>query len=282
MITNEDSASLAYRNLIPYPKKKCLIITEISEYPKISNVSSYIMNHIVKFPAPELIKEKHDLNKIINSLPFPTLIKVEKMPIFIEDKNIEIPTLSNFFPFPLDPKNASLEVKHEAIKSISGLSFFSNLKVLVLSLNKISKIQNLPATLTHLDLSQNVISSIPDLQLPYLEDLILDLNLITNISGLGYCTNLRSLSMNSNKLSKISGLEKCKLLEKALFYRNKLKDIQPDTFNSNVYLIHLDLGRNKLRSINFLSSLKLLKSLILYQNAIESIEGISLVQLQEL
>ena len=88
--------------------------------------------------------------------------------------------------------------------------------------------------------------------------------------------------MNSNKLSKISGLEKCKLLEKALFYRNKLKDIQPDTFNSNVYLIHLDLGRNKLRSINFLSSLKLLKSLILYQNAIESIEGISLVQLQEL
>ena len=281
MMEKEDLYSLNYRNLIPYTIRKRLI-TEFSEYPLVSRTDS---GSNVKAIQLQTIKQAltipTEAHTILN-LVLPKQIQIEKIPFLSDDKDIEIPSLSNFFPYPLDPHSKSLEVKHEDIKSISGLSYFTNLKVLILSLNRISRIQNLPGTLSYLDLSQNAISSIPDLKLPYLEELILDLNQIESISGLASCTNLRILSLNNNKICKIGGLENCKLLERILLYRNKIKEIQPATFNQNNYIIYIDLGRNKLRSVNFLEPLKLLKSLILYQNMIGEMQKLILPLLQEL
>lgn len=278
----EDQRGLVYRNLVPYSRKQFLLLTSISDYPKISGLPKRTINTYIKILTPVASNYSPAFNQSFISLPLPKPIKVVTIPGFTEESDLEQPVLNTFLPYPLDPASSSLEVKHEEIKSISGLKSFNNLRSLTLSLNKISKIQNIPGTLIHLDLSQNLIKTIPDLQLPILEELILDINQIACISGLYNCTNLRTLSLNTNNIKKISGLEKLNLLEKLLLYRNKIKDIPSTAFNYNPYLNFIDLGRNKLTSVSFLKPLKLVKSLILYQNKISHIEKLNLPLLQQL
>ena len=279
-MTKEDELSLVYRNLVPTTKKK-RFLTEFSPYhPTASTVSLAFPSELV---FPKYLKPKPPVSEPPKpQLALPVPVPVSKIPESQDSGDLEPPTLSNSFPYPIDSKSLSLEVKHEGLRSISGLSFFTNLQVLILSLNKLEKISNLPGTLKHLDLSQNLISLIPDLPLPLLEHLILDLNQISEVKGLQKCVNLRTLSINHNKLTKIEGLDRCKLLEKLLVYRNKIKEIPKDAFLNNPYLVHLDLGRNKLRSVHFLNGLTVLKSLILYQNMISQVQSINLPILQEL
>ena len=282
-IIKEDDFSLKLRDLVPYLKKKYLWLTESSSYPEIKIIHSTNEKKLIIIPkVPQKPVSVPILSQSFHSLPLPKLIKVSKIPGFTEDSDVELPTLSNFLPYPLDPTSKSLEVKHEDIKSISGLKDFKNLQVLVLSLNKITKVSNLPGSLIHLDLSQNLLTSISELNLPCLEELILDLNRISSITGLTNCVNLRILSMNNNKITKVTGLEKCGLLERLLLYRNKIQEIDSKTFDTNPYIIHLDLGRNELKTVHFLYSLRLLKGLIIYHNQISEIQPLSLPILQEL
>ena len=279
-MATEDELGLLYRNLVPTTKKK-KYFTEFSPYhPTVSTVSIIFPSELV---FPKYLKPKPPLfDPQKSQLPLPVPVPVSKVPDLKDSGDLEQPTLSNSLPYPIDSKSLSLEVKHEGLRSISGLSFFNNLQVLILSLNKLEKISNLPGTLKHLDLSQNLISTIPDLNLPLLEELVLDLNQINILTGLQKCVNLRTLSVSNNKLTKIEGLERCKLIEKVLVYRNKIKEIPKDTFVHNPYLVHLDLGRNKLRAVHFLNGLTVLKSLILYQNMISQVQSINLPILQEL
>ncbi|OMJ75291.1 hypothetical protein SteCoe_25607 [Stentor coeruleus] len=277
----QDQFSQLYRDLVPIKKSQGHVITETSSY-SLPNFNKKSYPTTLSFPEIYIEDTNPSLSQSFKSLPLPKAIIIEKIPNLGEDIDTLAPTLKDFFPYPLDSKSKSLEVKHEEIRSISGLSYFSNLQVLVLSLNKISKINNLPSTLLHLDLSQNQITSIPDLNLPRLEELILDLNQITQISGLKNCVNLRTVSLNNNKISSITGLEKCGLLEKLLLYRNNIEEIVQSTFSPNPYITFLDLGRNKLTSVNFLGPLHLIKSLLLYHNQISSIQKLNQPLLQEL
>lgn len=277
----QDQFSQLYRDLVPIKKSKGQVITETSSFSlPVFSKKSYPTS--LSFPEIYIEDSNPGLSQSFKSLPLPKSIVIEKLPALGEDIDALAPTLKDFFPYPLDSKSKSLEVKHEEIRSISGLSYFSNLQVLVLSLNKISKINNLPSTLLHLDLSQNQITSIPDLSLPRLEELILDLNQIIQISGLKNCVNLRTVSLNNNKISSITGLEKCSLLEKLLLYRNNIEEVVQSTFAPNPYIIFLDLGRNRLTSVNFLGPLHLLKSLLLYHNQISSMQKLNQPLLQEL
>ena len=94
-----------------------------------------------------------------------------------------------------------ISIRSEDIQHISDLSRFSRLTTLVLSMNKIERICNLPPSLRLLDLSQNLIKDIPKLETPNLERLYLDVNQITKINGMDSCRNLTVLSMNNNKLT---------------------------------------------------------------------------------
>ena len=115
-----------------------------------------------------------------------------------------------------------ISIRSEDIQHISDLSRFSRLTTLVLSMNKIERICNLPPSLRLLDLSQNLIKDIPKLETPNLERLYLDVNQITKINGMDSCRNLTVLSMNNNKLTQISGLNNNPLLIKLILYRNSI------------------------------------------------------------
>lgn len=280
-MTTEDLLSLQYRNLVPHSKRQIKFLTLFSPFQALSPLSPPSPPTSITFPS--LLQSKTTPtppSSQFKDLPCPSAIS--RLPAFKEDANIEHPTLGNFLPYPIDSKASVLEVKHEDLKSISGLSFFSNLQSLILSLNKLVKIQNLPSTLKHLDLSQNLISGLPDLPCPLLEDLVLDLNQLTCIQGLKFCVNLRTLSLNSNKISEVGGLDQCRILSKVLLYRNKIKEIKKNAFAGNSYLMHLDLGRNKLSKVDFLEGLLLVKSLVLYQNSISQVSPLALPVLQEL
>ena len=280
-MTSEDSLSLQYRNTVPYSKRQVKFLTLFSPFQALSPLASPSTPTSITFPAtPQAKPSPNPPSAQFKDLPCPAIIS--RVPAIKEDSNIEHPTLGNFLPYPIDSKAPVLEVKHEDLKSISGLSFFSNLQTLVLSLNKLVKVQNLPSSLKLLDLSQNLISGLPDLPCPLLEDLVLDLNQLTCIQGLKFCVNLRTLSLNSNKIREVAGLDQCRILSKLLLYRNKIKEIKKNAFAGNGYLMHIDLGRNKLARIDFLDGLVLVKSLILYQNSISQVSPLALPVLQEL
>ncbi|CAG9331822.1 unnamed protein product [Blepharisma stoltei] len=277
----EDDFGRLFRKL-PGVLQKRKIIDEYLELPKIQ-FKPFAKATTVELPKPIPSKTITEKAYIVDPIPLPRPTLLTKLPPFKpETSKLEEPTLASFLPYPLNSKSPSFELKYEGIKSISGLESFTNLQTLALSLNKISKIQNLPPSLVQLDLSQNLIQNIPDLNLPLLESLNLDLNQISVLSGLKNCTNLRCLSINNNKIVKLEGLEKNLLLERLLMYRNFIKSIPDHAFNTNLYLKYLDLGRNKLRDVNFLNPLKLLTSMILYQNKISDIQPLQLPLLQEL
>lgn len=278
----QDNFSHLFRKL-PHIKTTKRRLTETSDFPKL-HIPLLSKSLLLELPFPTSQPPVLHKSYIIDPIPLPKSVLFTKLPPFKPEKESTLaqPSLSSYLPYPLNPKSTNFELKYEGVQSISGLENFSNLLILILSLNKISQIQNLPPSLIQLDLSQNCITQIPDLNLPLLEILNLDLNQINELTGLAACTNLRVLSINNNKILTVERLDKNLLLERLLMYRNSIKSVPEDAFNNNLYLKHLDLGRNKLRVVNFLSPLKLLTSLILYQNKISDIQPLQLPLLQEL
>ena len=277
LMSIEDQTSHQLRKLKP-SFKKFFVVDET--YPEIVPLKQKNSKKL-EFPVPTL-QTTEEPQKWFQEIELPKPFLVGKLPPFKKEENLEMPTLGDYLPYPLDKEARSFSLKLEDVVSISGLHQFKNLQHLNLALNQIKSVQNLTPSLVHVDLSKNKITQIPELNLPLLETLILDNNQILQISGLQNCLNLRKLSMKGNKLSALEGLENNTLLEELSLYRNEIKSVGPFAFQNNTYLQHLDLGRNHLREVYFLSPLKLLRVLILYENMIRDTQPLHLPLLKEL
>jgi Leucine-rich repeat (LRR) protein len=278
----EDELSYKMRKLIPYKVKRTKFLTfqdtpiPVSSKPKPAKI-------LIKLPIDSSSTKESFKSSIRDSdLPLPTPIFISSVPVFSESPDTSANPLSSSLPYPINPNQSKLQLKYEEITGISGLGVFRDLQILVLSLNKIKSIQNLPPTLKLLDISQNLIESIPNLNLPYLENLNLDMNKISRIQGINYCINLRYLSLNNNLIDRLENLQSNTLLERLSLYRNQIREIPAQFFVGNRYLQELDVGRNKIERVNFLKPLKLLKSLVMYKNKISIVEKMNLPMLQEL
>ena len=110
-----------------------------------------------------------------------------------------------------------------------------------MSLNQITRIQNLPVSLTELILAQNR---------------------ITGIEGLSQCTRLQRLNLSFNKITKIEGLTSLVLLEFLELGKNEIAnaDLLLNPQNHFCLLTELYLYINKIRKLPTLSfpSLKIL------------------------
>ncbi|CAG9332012.1 unnamed protein product [Blepharisma stoltei] len=129
------------------------------------------------------------------------------------------------------------------------------------SLEGLSNLISNPKQLVHLDLSFNMIRTIPPhLELfPSLLYLDLSTNLLTTIEGLDNLSALQVLRLSRNRITKIENLE------------------------GNRNLNALDLSMNQISRIERISHLRSMKLLYLYGNQISAIEGLEgMLYLKEL
>jgi hypothetical protein len=190
--------------------------------------------------------------------------------------------LSDSLPYDLSPNTSALELKCENITHINGLSALTSLRTLSLSMNQISEAVNLPQGLVVLDLSLNKIGKLPRVELPALQELVLDSNVISSLEDCGGCRNLRVLSVQNNNIGTVKGVEAFPLLQRLNLYRNGVVDQANTCFERNPYITHLNLGRNKLQNVGFHSPLLLLRSLILYENQIVQLAPINSPLIKEI
>jgi parallel beta-helix repeat protein len=104
---------------------------------------------------------------------------------------------------------------------------------------------------------------------------------ITNLSGLGYCTNLQQLWLHGNSISDISPISSLTNLRFLGLSYNGLNDISPISSLTNLECVRL--GGNKLTDISPISGLTNLKDVALENSGISDISAISgLINLYQL
>ena len=96
-----------------------------------------------------------------------------------------------------------LHVLNREIKSLAGLSHFTNLKEFTCSSNQIKSLPQLPSSLIKLDCSQNQLSSLPALP-SGLEVLLCSVNKLTSLPALP--SSLIRLECGGNKLTSLPAL----------------------------------------------------------------------------
>ncbi|ODV64081.1 leucine-rich repeat domain-containing protein [Ascoidea rubescens DSM 1968] len=170
------------------------------------------------------------------------------------------------------------------ITKINNLSNLTDLKVLNLSQNRISKInKNLSnlINLTDLNLSRNLINNIENLDHLYnLIHLNLSYNDITEIKNLNNLTNLTYLDLKENKIELINNLNGLTNLTHLDLKNNIIERIYH--ISDLINLKYLDLGDNKIKSIENLDSLNNLTYLNLSENIITCIDNIGRLKLSNL
>ncbi|TVY42274.1 Protein phosphatase 1 regulatory subunit [Lachnellula occidentalis] len=178
-----------------------------------------------------------------------------------------------------------IDCVHARISSIPPLrlSRFTALKRLCLRQNTISKIEDLPPTLTELDLYDNLIAHIKNLEhMTALTSLDLSFNKIKHIKNLSALTGLTDLYFVQNKITTIEGLEGLSKLRNLELAANRIREIGGG-LRGLQGLEELWLGKNKISEIAGLESLQKLKILSIQSNRIREISGLSaLPHLQEL
>jgi len=169
-------------------------------------------------------------------------------------------------------KHIKLELKMENIYDMKGLEELKYTRFLMLSMNKIKKIEGLTAlkNLVEINLAQNEINSMIGLSgLKMLRFLNLEVNQITKIEGLNGCENLEVLNLNNNQIACIENLSELKKLKKLTLFRNKITKISG--LDGLISLEELDLGRNLITEIEGINPCILLRKLILYYNQISKL-----------
>lgn len=94
-----------------------------------------------------------------------------------------------------------------SLKSLSGLRYLTSLTVCHNQLTTVLHMKEIPLALDCLDLSFNLIASIPDLSKhKALRVLKLSGNKLTNISGIQNNKNLKKLDLSENSIEEIKGV----------------------------------------------------------------------------
>jgi len=178
--------------------------------------------------------------------------------------------------YPFDSEE--IDAVHARISSIPSLdlSRFHAVTRLCLRQNSITEIEGLSvlaATLTDLDLYDNLISHIRGLEdLTHLSSLDLSFNKIKHIKKISHLTSLTDLYFVQNKISAIENLDGLTKLRNLELAANRIREIQ--NLETLVGLEELWLGKNKITEIKGLSSLSNLKILSIQSNRIREISGL--------
>ncbi len=186
----------------------------------------------------------------------------------------DMPGLQNLF---------SIEIEHN-IRSLRGLEYAVNLKVLVIDRSEVSDLTPL-AGLENLEFLAIVRSEVSDLTplagLKNLRTLKLHSNRITDITPLTGLVNLELLQLQANQIADISPLAGLLKLQVLQLNANLLTDISP--LQGLVNLKELQLEANQIADISPLAGLVNLKGLALEDNPIVDISPLQgLVNLKEL
>jgi len=187
--------------------------------------------------------------------------------------------------YPADTEE--IDCVHARVSSIPSLklSRFTSVTRLCLRQNAISEIEGLSciaATLTDLDLYDNLIAHIRGLEdLTHLTNLDLSFNKLKHIKKISHLVNLTDLYFVQNKISTIEGLEGLTKLRNLELAANRIREIR--NLEGLTSLEELWLGKNKITSISGLDELQNLKILSIQSNRIRQISGLdNLPNLEEL
>ncbi|KAL1391168.1 protein phosphatase-like protein PP1 regulatory subunit sds22 [Phyllosticta capitalensis] len=227
-------------------------------------------------------------------------LRLEKKPIITNPEALSDPEYSDEDAPPVDVIDADedlledyeedtdqIDLIHCKITSIPALHLerFKKLEQLSLRQNQISDInfpQELGATLTELDLYDNLIAHIRGLeQFTELVNLDLSFNKIKHIKRVNHMKKLRDLYFVQNKIGTIENLEGLTLLRNLELGANRIRTIE--NLETLTGLEELWLGKNKITEIKGLDTLQNLKILSIQSNRLTSITGLSsLPNLEEL
>ncbi|KAG4034660.1 hypothetical protein MFRU_002g00170 [Monilinia fructicola] len=185
------------------------------------------------------------------------------------------------------PDTDEIDLVHARISSIPSLrlSRFPKVQRLCLRQNTISTIEDLAplaATLTDLDLYDNLIAHIRGLEdLIHLTSLDLSFNKLKHIKKINHLTSLTDLYFVQNKITTIENLDGLTKLRNLELAANRIREIQG--LETLIGLEELWLGKNKITEMKNLDALQNLKILSIQSNRIRDITGLDkLSALEEL
>lgn len=151
-----------------------------------------------------------------------------------------------------------MECIFSGVQLLGGFDNFVRLQSLRLmntGLVRISRLEPLGATLTHLTLSAQLIDTIPPLPLPNIRELYLHDNRILKIEGLSQCVRLEKLWLCSNRIRKIGGLESQGSLRELWLQGNLISSIESGVLKHNPNLEILAMGKNNIANLKDVSRL---------------------------
>ena len=161
-------------------------------------------------------------------------------------------------------------------KTLTGLEFATNLRLLSLYGNSVSDISPISGltNLTHLNLGWNSVSDISALAgLTNLTHLNLEGNSVSDISALADLTNLTWLNLEGNSVSDISALADLTNLTRLHLEGNSVPDISALADLTNLTRLHLE--GNSISDISALADLTNLTQLSLWDNSISDISALA-------
>lgn len=171
---------------------------------------------------------------------------------------------------------ARICLRQNTIQTIDGLSSLAaTLTDLDLYDNLITRIRNLEdlTGLTSLDLSFNKIRHIKNLEtLTGLRELFLVSNKISRIENLEALTNLTSLELGANRIRTIENLDPLTSLQELWLAKNKITDLTGLASLPNLRL--LSVQANRIRDLSPLSDVPQLEELYVSDNALTSLSGL--------
>ncbi|KAJ5807767.1 Leucine rich repeats (2 copies) [Penicillium riverlandense] len=189
-----------------------------------------------------------------------------------------------------DPNTEEIDLVHCRITSLAALRLerfpkLQNEQRLCFRQNQITKINfppNVAASLTELDLYDNLISHIKGLdEFRDLTSLDLSFNKIKHIKNVAHLTKLTDLFFVQNKISRIEGLEGLTQLRNLELGANKIREIE--NLETLTALEELWLGKNKITEMKNLDHLTNLRILSIQSNRLTTLTGLSsLPHLEEL
>ncbi|MBR6408498.1 MAG: leucine-rich repeat domain-containing protein [Clostridia bacterium] len=159
----------------------------------------------------------------------------------------------------------------EAVKSLEGLQYCTNLETLIASANPIESLEPLRGlpklryvSIENYDIEDEYGSKEDGFEYSY--DVLDGYKYITDISPLGECPALESVALSGNRISDISPLANATKLEGLYINSNYITDISPLANLSN--LTELDLCENNIHDISALNGLSNLEYLDIEDNFI--------------